>query len=77
MARKSGRYCEIDLEYQQRQVALSYLGLQQARLRNKAMAKEKPKVDLALVGLGVVSPAPCIQKEPACSVAPVHLRLQL
>ena len=57
--------CEVDLKYQQRQVALSYLGLQQARLRNKATAKEKAEVDLALVGLGVVSPAPCIQEEPA------------
>ena len=56
--------CEVDLKYQQRQVALSYLGPQQARLRNKATAKEKAEVDLALVGHGVVSPAPCIQEEP-------------
>ena len=48
----------------QRDVACSYLGLQQARLRNKAPAQEKAEVNLALIELGVVSPAPCVASEP-------------
>ena len=62
-AQKERAICEVDLEYQQREVARSYLGLQQARLRNMAPAKEKAEVDLALMELGVVSPAPLLQSE--------------
>ena len=61
-AQKERAICEVDLEYQERQVALSYLGLQQARLRNKAPAREKAEVDLALVQLGVITPAPCVEE---------------
>ena len=48
---------------------------------NKATAnlkdREKAEVDLALVGLGVVSPARSLHPGGGCSTGPVHLRLQL
>ena len=43
-------------------MALSYLGLQQVRLCNKALAREKAEVNLTLVQLGVITLAPCVEE---------------
>ena len=45
-AQKEWAICEANLKYQERQVALLYLGLQQACLHNKAPAREDAEVDL-------------------------------
>ena len=43
-------------------MALSYLGLQQAHPHNKAPAQEKAEVNLTLVQLSVITPAPCVEE---------------
>ena len=49
---------ELDLTYQRQETARAFLGLEQARLRNRQTEAARAEADAALVELGVLQPRP-------------------
>ena len=62
-ARQERGTSDVDVEFQRQETARTYIGLEQARVRNKRTAAARSEADAALIQLGVVSPAPCIEEE--------------
>jgi hypothetical protein len=54
---------DLHRQYQRQETARAFIGLEQAHLRNKQTAAARSEADAALVQLGVVSPAPCLESE--------------